>query len=139
MSHIENIEIVWKSIDCFSPKIFTNMFYGCLNYKNKCLIKRVNGSVEYVEIGTPEMFKKDMRDDDLVNTYFASNGEGVASSNDISSYLDRHEIVLYRKVYYTEYGDYAGTETTIYDDVTELALIPKSDAVDALINANLDY
>lgn len=139
MARIENIEIVWKSIDCFSPKIFLNMFYGVLNYKNKCLIKRTNGLVEYVEIGTPEMFKKDMRDDDLANTYFASNGDGVASLNEISSYLDQHEIVLYRKVYYTEYGDYAGTETTIYDDVTELALIPKSDTIDALINANLDY
>jgi hypothetical protein len=139
MAHIENIEIVWNSIDCFDPKILVNMFYGVLNRKNECLIKRANGLVEYVEIGSPEMFKKEMSNDDLANTYFTSGAGDVASLNEISSYLDQHEIVLYRKVYYTEYGDCAGTETAIYDDATEIALIPNLNTIDALINANLDY
>lgn len=134
MTRIENIEIVWNSIDYFDPKILVNMFYGVLNYKNKCLIKRTNGLVYYVEIGTPEMFKKDMSNDDLANTYFASNVDSVNPFDEILSYLDQHEIVLYKKVYYGNYGDYRLVETTIYDDATELALIPNSDTIDALIN-----
>lgn len=141
MTHIENIEIVWKDINDFDPKILTNMFYGVYNYTDCCLIKRANGLIEYAEISTTETFRKEMRDDDWLTTNLASNLpvdiNGVINYEEIQSYLDKHEIVIYQKTYFTEYGDFAGTETTIYDDVIEIALVPKSDTLYALINADI--
>lgn len=137
MTRIETIEIVWKSIDSFDPEILNNMFYGVYNYTDCCLIKRADGSIEYAEISTTETFKKEMNGDDWFTTNLATDTNLAVNCDKVQSYLDKHEIVIYQKTYFTEYGDYAGTETTIFDDVIEIALVPKSDTLYALINANI--
>jgi hypothetical protein len=131
MKNIDKIEFEWHNIECLDMKIINSLLDSCCD---SCLIKTNRGVVKVVEVDQSDRFLR-THGQPWDEYYFDSkediNGECF---DEVKEFAKHEEFILYSTEVWENSGNYNGRGITIYDDAVEIALLPNSPIVDALIN-----
>lgn len=125
MKNIDKVKFEWHNIECLDQKMITNL----INSKTGiCLVKLRDGDIRLAHmLGSDDFVASLMRDEEISHT----DSTTEVSREWVEKFAEHEEFILYSTKYYEEYGEYAGSETTIFDNVIEIALIPDNPIIRA--------
>lgn len=123
--NIDNVEFEWHNIECLDPKMITNLINSETGI---CLVKLRDGNIRLAHM---------LGSVDFIASLFSDSGfRHTDSTTEVSrewvkEFAEHEEFILYSTEYYEEYGEYAGSTTTVFDNVIEIALIPDNPIIRA--------
>ena len=125
MKNIDNVKFEWNNIECLDPKMVMDL----INSKTgMCLVKLKDGDIRLAHmLGSVDFVAGLMRDEEIRHT----DSTTEVSREWVKEFAEHEEFILYSTEYYEEYGEYAGSTATVFDNVIEIALIPDNPIIRA--------
>lgn len=129
--NIDKIEFEWHNIENIDEKMANSLLDECCDM---CLIKTGRGEVKLVNVAQSSRFLAS-HNQPWDEHYFDSKDDlNSVCFDEIKEFAEHEEFILYSVEVWENSGSYDGRAITVYDDVVEIALLPNSPIVDALIN-----
>lgn len=129
--NIDKVEFEWHNIENIDENMIKSLLDACCN---TCLIKTNRGDVKVANVEQTYSFLK-THNQPWDEHYFDSKDDlNSECFDEIKEFASHEEFILYSVEVWENSGDYNGRAITVYDDVIEIALLPSSPIVDALIN-----
>lgn len=129
--NIDKIEFEWHNTECLDPKMVNSLLDACCD---KCLIKTNRGEVKVVNVEQSGRFLASHNQPWDEHYFHSKDDLNSVCFDEIKEFASHEEFILYSVEVWENSGDYNGRAITVYDDVIEIALLPSSPIVDALIN-----
>ena len=131
MKNIDKIEFEWHNIENIDENMVNSLLDTCCD---KCLVITSRGDVKVVEVEQSDRFLA--RYNQPWDEYYFDSKDDINGEcfDEIKEFAKHEEFVLYVVDVWDNNGDFDGRAITVYDDVIEIALLPNSPIVDALIN-----